>query len=80
MTTVLMNVEDNPYIVLGYMEDNLTDLILGQAGPDCLIPGITMITRDERIEEERTYYTIDLYAILESPREPNKGFERIDEM
>ena len=80
MATVLMNVEDNPYIAIGYIEDNITDLILGQAGPDRLIPGITTITRDERIEEDRTYYSIDLYAVQGDLREPTQGFERIDEM
>ena len=80
MATILMNVEDNPNIAPGYIEDNITDLVLGQAGPDRLIPGITVITRDERIEEARTYYTIDLYATLEGLREPQRGFERIDEM
>ena len=80
MATILMNVEDNPYIVLGYIDNNIDDLILGQAGPDHLIPGIKAITRDEKFGEARTYYTIDLYATLEGLREPQRGFERIDEM
>ena len=80
MATVLMNVEDDPYIVLGYIEDNIDDLVLGQAGPDCLIPGITAITRDEKFGEARTYYTIDLYVTTEGLREPQRGFQRIDEI
>ena len=75
MATVLLNVEDDPPIALGIIEDNITELVMGQVGPDGLVPGITAITQDEKIEENRSYYIIDIYALLADLRPPSHRFE-----
>ena len=76
MGTVLMTMEDNPSPVLAHIEENITDLILGQTGPGRVIPGITAITEDVRMEEQRVYFIHNIYPLDEGIIEPIEGFTR----
>ena len=76
--TVQLNVAENPASLLGYMEDEIVDMVIGQASPTRQLKQVLAITRDESTNGTRCQHIIDLYTSPHRFKNPAPGFERMD--
>ena len=78
LATVFITAEENPNVLLGYLEDTIVDMVLSQAGANQQIQEVLGITRDERIEYNRTQHIINLYTSSCHVSAPTAGFNCIE--
>ena len=76
--TVLLNVAENPDNLLGYMEDEIINMIIGEASPKQQLKQVLAITRDKSTDGTRCQHIIDLYTSSHHFKNPAPGFTRIE--
>ena len=78
LATVFINAGENPTILLGYLEDNIVDMVLSQANTNRQIQEVLGITRDEQTNNSRTQHIINLYTSSRRFGTPTPGFDQIE--
>ena len=76
--TVAINAPEDASFSVGYIEDNITDVILEQAGIDPRVRGIYAITHDELYEVGRYKTLLEIYLKEQPVRRCSEPWNRVE--
>ena len=76
--SVLLNGAENSTALLGYIEDEIVDMVIGEASPSRRLRQVLALTRDELTEGTRCQQLINLYTSSHRLKEPPLGFSRME--